>query len=499
MLMVSSVGAVPLLNVGSNANYQLNASIQSTQSCNATPASYNQTACGPYQPRSLVSIYDNGTCVSTSFCYFTPSNNNILPCYNYCYYYSVQLGTTVTWFNYGSLTHTVNSCSSQACPFTMNQAGLQTFNSGPMTHFGSFSVTFNAAGNYTYYDANYPSLRGNLIVSSIVPVSPPVSSSFMPTISLAGSLNWTAIGLDNSVAVLNVSHQVSIVASAGPFSFTPATETGSFSQSIDLSTRVESAGTATSAILGLLEKMLSSYPGYYGYYGYPSSLGQLLSSQKERYTFWWVNGPLSNGQPVEILTGYASVTGSEAVDVGPGNNRNAWIVESTLSQSLSTTNPPVITAGGSSDSSFKLDLRFDYDQASDLLLRSSAVVSVTSAQSQGYNPGDYLCGPSGCFPVSDHVTVNHDMSATVPVTLLLKSTSLDISKRAPQGSTGNGQTSPATTLPPAMSLWIYAGIGMVGVGAVGTLAWLLRRRARIRAPIAQPGPLPSPSPTVTSV
>src|SRR5260370_29533686 len=165
---------------------------------------------------------------------------------------------------------------------------------------------------------------------------------------------------------------------------------------------------------------------------------------------------------------------------------------------MAATRARVITAGGSSDSSLKLDIGFDYDQRSDLLLKLSAVVSVTSAKSQGYNPGDYLCGPSGCFPVSDHVTVNHHMSATVPVTLLLKSTSLDMSKRAPQGSTGNGQTSPATTPPPAMSLWIYGGIGVVGVGAVGTLAWLLRRRARIRAPIAQPGPLPGPSPTVTS-
>jgi len=327
----------------------------------------------------------------------------------------------------------------------------------------------------------------------------------MPTISFAGSLNWTAIGLDNSVAVLNVSHQVSIIASAGPISFTPATETGSFSQSINLATRVESAGTATSAILGILEKMLSYYPGYYGYYGYPSTLGQLLSSQKERYTFWWVNGPLSNGQPVEILTGYASVTGSEIVNLGPGNNHNAWIVESTLSQSLSTISPPVITAGGSSDSSFKLDLRFDYDQASDLLLRSSAMVSVTSAQSQGYNPGDYLCGPSGCFPVSDHVIVNHHMSATVPVTLLLRSTSLDLSKRTPAGQIGNGQTSTGgpggasgtSTLTPAMSLWIYAGIGIAGFGIVGTLAWLLRRRARMSAPLAQPRTIPAASPTLT--
>src|SRR2546426_12129490 len=73
VLMVSSASAAPLLSVGSNVNYQLNASMQSTQSCNATPIVYNQTACGPYQPRTLVTIYDNGTCVSTYSCYYSPS------------------------------------------------------------------------------------------------------------------------------------------------------------------------------------------------------------------------------------------------------------------------------------------------------------------------------------------------------------------------------------------------------------------------------------------
>ncbi len=484
--MVSSANATPLISVGSNADYQLNASMQSTQSCNATPITYNQTACGPYQPRALVSIYDNGTCVSTYSCYYSPSY------YPYYYFFTVQLGTTVMWFNYGSVSHTVTSSPT-------NKAGLQIFDSGSITHFGSFSVTFNTAGNYTYYDTSHPLLRGNLIVSSVGPIPAPISSSFMPTISLDGSIGWTVNGLDNSVAVLNVSHQVSLIASAGPLSFTPVTETGSFSQSINLATRVESAGTATSVILGIIQKMLAYYPGYYGYYGYGYSpgLGQLLSSQKEVYTFWWVNGPLTNGQPVEILTGYSSVTGSETVSLGPGNNRNAWIVESTLSQSISTTSPPVITAGGSSDSSFKLDLKFDYDQASDLLLKSSAVVSVTSTQTQLYKPGDYLCGPSGCFPVSDQVTVTHHMSATVPVTLQLKSTSLALSKRDPQ-ATGNGLASLASTLFSPMALWIYAGVGIVGAGAAVIATWLLRRHTGTRAPVAKPGPLPGPSPTVTS-
>ena len=482
--MVGSASAAPLLNVGSNANYQLNASMQSTQSCNATPSIYNQTACGPYRPQVLVSIYDNGSCVPTGYsCSYSPS----------FYYYPLALGTTVMWFNYGSITHTVTSCATTTC--NLNNPGLQTFGSGPIAHYGSFSVTFTTAGNYTYYDTGHPSLRGNLIVSS----TPPTPPSPMPTISLDGSIGWTINGLDNNVAVLNVSHQVSIVATLGPVSFTPVTETGSFSQSIDLSTRVESSGTATSVILGAIQRMLAYYPGYYGYYygyGYPSVLGQLLSSHKAVHTFWWVNGPLANGQPIEILTGYASVTGSEMVNVGPGNNRNAWIVESELSQSLSTNSPPVITSGGSSDQSFKLDLRFDYDQSSDLLLRSSATISVASSETQNYKPGDYLCGPSGCFPVSDPVTVNRHMSATIPITLKLKSTSLDLSKRDPPGA-GNGQVSPASSLFATMSLWIYTGAGIVGAGAVVTLALLFRRRSRMRTPAPAPEPLPSASPTLT--
>lgn len=458
-----------------------------TQSCNATPVIYNQTACGPSQPRTLVSIYDNGTCVAIYSCYYSPNGSY--------YYYYIPLGTTVTWFNYGTLPHTATSSP-------QNPASLQVFNSGPIAHYGSFSFTFTTAGNYSYYDSLHPVLHGNLLISNIPQPPPPVSSSFTPTINLDGSVSWTVYALDNNVAVLNVSHQVSIVASLGPVSFTPATETGSFSQSIDLATRVQSSGTATSVILGFIKSMFNSYPGYYGYY---PSLSGLLSSQKEIYTIWWVNGPLANGQPVEILTGYSGVTGSESVTMGPSNNRNAWIVDSEISESVSTQSPPIITSGGSSDSSFKLDIRLDYDQASDLLVKSSAVISTASSQTQNYKPGDYLCGPSGCFPVSDQVTVNHHMTATIPLTLQLTSTNLDLSKRMSAASNGNGHaatggsgdTSPATTLPSAMSLMVYAGIGIAGTAVVGTAAWLLRRRSKTRAPLSQPSSLPSPGPTVT--
>jgi plastocyanin len=485
MLMVSSASAAPLLSLGSNANYALNASIQTTQSCNASPASYNQTACGPYQPMALVHIYDNGTCISTGYsCYFWPANITVSP------------GTTVMWINDGKMTHTVTSSS-----------GVAGFSSGYLAPMASFSFTFSTIGNYGYYCSIHPWLHGTVIVSGALPVPTPVSSSFMPKISLAGSVNWTVNGLDNSVAVLNISHQVSIIASANGFSFTPVTETGSFSQSVNLSTRVESPGTATSLIGSIVQRMLA-YLGSTGYYygGFSPALSQMLSDPKTVYTIWWVNGPLSNGQPVQVLTGYSSVIGSEIVNLGPGDNRNAWIVESELSQSVSVITPPINGPGGSSDSSFRLDLRFDYDQASDLLLRASAVISIQSSQTQMYSPGQYLCGASGCFPVSVPVTVTRQMSANIPVTLQLTSTNLDLSRRMPTGSIGNGQTSTGgpggtsgtSTLPPASSLWIYAGVGIAGAGVVGTLAWLLRRGTRIRAPVAQPGPLPGPSPTVSS-
>ncbi len=494
VLMVGSASAAPLLSVGSNANYQLNASVQASQSCNATPLSYNQTACGPSIPMELVNIIDYGTCSpagNSSYgnnCFFSPAS------------ITVPLGTTIMWFNRGTMSHTATACTygalPSACPI-IDSSSLPGFNSGVLAPNGSYKFTFTTAGTYYYYCAIHPWLHGSVTVLSSPPPPTPISSSFMPKISLAGSVNWTVNGLDDNVAVLNVSHQVSIIASVGPISFTPVTETGSFSQSVNLSTRVESPGTATSLIVTIAQRMLA-YLGSTGYYygnGFSPALSQMLSDPKTVYTIWWVNGPLTNGQPVQVLTGYSSVVGSEIVNLGPGDNRNAWIVESELSQSILVNTPPISGPGGSSDASFRLDLRFDYDQASDLLLRASAVISVESSQTQTYAPGQYLCGASGCFPVSAPVTVNHHMSATLPVTLQLKSTSLDLSKRDPQGP-GNGQESLTATLLSTVSLWIYAGTGIVGAGAVVTLAWLFRRRSRMRAPAPTPEPLPGASPTL---
>src|SRR5437867_668358 len=152
VLMVSSANAAPLLSVGGNADYRLDASIQASQSCNATPAGYNRTACGPYQPMTLVNIFDYGPCVSTaSFCSFGPAN------------ITIPLGTTVMWFNRGSMSHTVTACTSTAppseCPI-LGSPNPPGFGSLALAPNGSYKFTFDTAGTYYYYCAIHPWLHG---------------------------------------------------------------------------------------------------------------------------------------------------------------------------------------------------------------------------------------------------------------------------------------------------------------------------------------------------
>jgi len=64
---------------------------------------------------------------------------------------TVAIGTTVTWTNEDSATHTVTS-----------KTGL--FNSGELSNGASFSYTFTAAGDYEYYCSIHPSMVGHVIV-----------------------------------------------------------------------------------------------------------------------------------------------------------------------------------------------------------------------------------------------------------------------------------------------------------------------------------------------
>lgn len=62
---------------------------------------------------------------------------------------TVQPGTTVTWTNQDSATHTVNSTS---------------FNSGNLSTGQTFTHAFTAAGTYNYTCGIHPSMQGTVIV-----------------------------------------------------------------------------------------------------------------------------------------------------------------------------------------------------------------------------------------------------------------------------------------------------------------------------------------------
>jgi plastocyanin len=86
--------------------------------------------------------------------YYPPAGYNV---YIYDNYYSPQYltipgGTTVTWYNMGSMNHTV----------TFNSG----INSGTITPGSSFSWTFSTSGTYNYYCQFHSGMTGSIYVTS---------------------------------------------------------------------------------------------------------------------------------------------------------------------------------------------------------------------------------------------------------------------------------------------------------------------------------------------
>ncbi len=306
-----------------------------------------------------------------------------------------------------------------------------------------------------------------------------------------GPVSWTVIGLDkDKVALLNVSHKLNVSVSMGIVTLTPFSEEGSFEQSIDLSTRIESPGTATALLKSLLSALGRVGSGSFLPPGL--TLSQLLDSRDVRTT-WWVNGPLRLGSPVLVLTGVASVQGSETLNLPGGlGSREAWIVASKFSQSFSATSPPPSVS--STNASLAISLQFDYSKTSDLLLKSDHTINTLSVTQTTFPPGPVVCDPFSCFPTLIPIIVTRTMEATIKISLQLVSTNIDLSSRTnPPGTPGSGTPPPGgSTLPPtggtgtppgggaqaAVFPWVY-GIGWVIAAAlVGGGLWVARRARR---------------------
>ena len=491
ILTIAPAHAAPNLKVGSTASYSLASSVSATQNCSASPASYYNEAClGIYPSTAFVTIYDNLTCTATKFsCGFSQSS------------LFVSAGTIVIWQNSGQLTHSIVSD---------NTANLipDSFSSGPIYQGGSFNHVFAQPGTYHYYDGDYQFLKGTVDVSPSA--SPPAPPSMPPAfqVGLNGNVGWTVEGLSSSTANLLVSHNLAVsiaVPQLLGLTITPVTESGTLVQSIDLATRVESAGTATDLIEHLLDAYASASSSSYGYNsGFGNIISQMSASATSdpSYTLWWVNGPLSNGSPVQVMDGWASVTGSETLNLGDLGNVQAWIVASQFSQGVNLTVPssPLAGAGPNAHAAVNLNFLWSYDKSSDLLARSFANGTITMHSAMSTQvPTNGYCLNYPCAYTT--VQVTRDMRLTVTLALHLTSTSLSLDQRMRNGSS----TIDMSSMLASMFATPWSALGFIGVVATAITAfslWLTRRVRKSTMPDATPTTAPgptTPSPSVPTV
>lgn len=574
ILLIVPANAAPSMGLGSNASYNLSLKINQTQSCNASPLIYNQTACGPPVPPQPWSFRDD-------FNYTTISQleaagwgiENIAPLSYYAVGNSTlmllndgtvgagaghtvppntpnwSVSTRVEWIGtHGNVSGLVGSlqiavqtqghsydwmADGYYYRFGLGQDGhgLATFAnytkqlnvwhvltlnmiSGTLYGYfdgllvGTYTISDTTPGNTNLVNVNaiaswetnnkFDWLSANSLPGVPAPPLPPGPTSVFP-ITVSGTVGWSVVGLDTNTAVLNVTHALSVLIDNIPIA--PVSESGSFQQSVDLSTRTESPGTATefvSTTLQLLSQVSASSTGGIGMSGIPGTLGS-GSNMPTMYTIWWVNGPLSNGSPVKILTGFSSVQGSENVNLpGTLGTRSAWMVTSNVDESLTSLAPQLGSLSGpinSNNAHVHVALKFDYDQSSDLLLTSLDSATVASTSSVTYSPGQILCGLSGqCTTVSSLTTVTSITTMSITASLNLSSTNLSLSKRM----VGNGQSSTPAMLSNLQAAVQQPLIYVAAIAITGALASVLvsvlKRRDR-RATQAMGSAQQPPSPT----
>jgi amicyanin len=85
------------------------------------------------------------------------SNSAILQSYSPTVF-TVKVGTTVTWVNNDTVTHTVTS--------TSVPSGAQSFTSGFLAYGNTFSYTFIVLGTYNYDCTIHPFMKGTIVVTS---------------------------------------------------------------------------------------------------------------------------------------------------------------------------------------------------------------------------------------------------------------------------------------------------------------------------------------------
>jgi plastocyanin len=497
-LLVGSSAALPVLTVTSpqsSANYQLNATIRTLQSCAASPSEYSGQACGNVNSQGFVVVTDDGQCSPTGDqkCSFSPNN------------VSVNVGGFVQWRNIGSLNHTITS--DQSSP------SFSLF----LRPNWTLEQSFSTAGTFKYHDSLYSWMNGTVVVGQ--PAAPPPK---IQVFTVSGPVGWTVQGLDGEKALLSISHQLKLYnASASPQKLL-FSESGVVEDSIVLATREESID---------ISRILLSVPYLYYYiYGNPYpivyggqsgiptggstfvgppqtglSIGPYFPyfyQPPKTFTAWWVNGPLSLGATVQVQTLTGSVRGSESLNLGGSlGSRDAWIVGSQFSEQYSQSPPP--TQGPYptyfvANQSIASAQQLDYGKQSDLLFKSSVSSDQFSQTSTVFPVGSILNGYGYYFggflpgtPLDEPVTVTRTQDTNLSITLNLLSTNINLGRDAtPPSGQGTNNLLQGAMLP------VVTATGIAAAAMVGGAVWLIRRSQK-KGPV-QLETLVPPSPQTPS-
>ncbi len=130
LLTLAACGSTPSPTSASGTSTPTAAPTSSVPTANANPT---PTATPTTAPTS------SGNAVSIASFAFGPAS------------LTVKVGTTVTWTNNDSVTHTVT-------------ANAGAFDSGPLAPGHSFQFTFHKAGTYAYHCSIHPSMTATIIV-----------------------------------------------------------------------------------------------------------------------------------------------------------------------------------------------------------------------------------------------------------------------------------------------------------------------------------------------
>ena len=483
------------LNPQSNAHYQLFATLRSSQTCRATPSNFTFAACGlpaGVHPNQVgVNVVDDGKCALNSVsCSFVPAS------------VTINEGDSIAWHNQGSLNHTIIFDSGNFPSIFLVNATLRPL--GPFQFFLSSSgfQTFAVSGVFNYHDLAFQWMRGTITVNALPEVPPRIQET-----NTTGPVSWTVVGLDDK-AILSFNHALTTTTNSTGGTKTSTNETGTFEETITLSTREESPGLA-SQFRYLPPIFLSNQgigllgPAYPSYYYYPP---------QNVYTIWWVNGPLNIGSTVELLTSTGAVRGSGTFQLS-GASLPFWTIQSNYSESYNQTQPggqqfipvgpipfPIVGNGGFSSfypsyytagASNTVSISLEYGQKSDLLFSASADTQNYDKQVIAYPPGSYLYPYYGGYSVQivHGVNVTNTYDTTASISLKLQSTNLDLSQRTtPPPTSGGGTQSPTANIPSAMAPWLYATIGVVAAAGVLGAVWAVIRTRRSTAIPAPPLP-----------